>query len=957
MLNGFHIKKNIVDFLKKINLRNYILAGIFIAIAFVLINRLFSLQIINGETYLDNFQLKIRREITTLGTRGNIYDRNGNILAYNELTYSVTIQDSYGETDHDKNLNATIAKVIDIVEKNGDTITGDFDIALNTSGEYYFTVSDATLLRFLADVYGHASVDDLLYEEKTKTAAEVVQDLATNYNIGERSDPENDKSSFVVGKGYSSKQLLQLVAIRYALNLNSYQKYIASTVAFNVSAKTVADIEENSNTLEGVSIAEGTVRKYTDSTYFSQIIGYTGKISTDELTDLTKSNPSADYDNSDVVGKAGIEKSMEAELQGKKGSETIYVDNLGKQLDVSNVVEPTAGNDVYLTIDKDLQETATDILEKKLSVILLSKIRNVKTYEIPENASSSSLITPIYDVYNACLNNIINLDHMMSASATDTEKAVYNEFLDYSDGVKSTLRDELHTTRTPYDQLTKEYQVYESYIVQYLYDQNVLMKDSIDTSDQTYQDWTTNETISLSDFLEYAIAQNWVNVSVLDLPDKYSDSSEVLQAIIDYLEAGLSKDTGFIKKEYKYALFNDSISPQQICTVLMDQKIVSVPAAEQAQFESGAETPYTFMVNRITNLDITPAQLALDPYSGSMVITDTTSGDVLAMVTYPSYDNNRMSNGVDADYYESLREDASKPLINYATQQKTAPGSTFKPVTATAGLMEGAITLTDEITCTGTFTKIEPNPHCWIWPNGAHGQLNVTGGIKNSCNCFFYEVGYRLGLTNGVYDSDTGLEKLKKYADMYGLTDTSGIEIEEASPSVSTQDSVRSAIGQGNSGYTTTELARYVTTVANSGTCYNLTLIDKIDDTNGNLIEDKAASVRNVIDMPTSYWDAIHLGMREVVEGKSYFNDFPVNVAGKTGTAQESNNRPNHALFICYAPYESPKIAVATRVANGYTSDYAAQITQEVLKYYFNLSDREDILNSNTQLTGSIGAD
>jgi penicillin-binding protein 2 len=648
---------------------------------------------------------------------------------------------------------------------------------------------------------------------------------------------------------------------------------------------------------------------------------------------------------------------MEAELQGKKGSETIYVDNLGKQLDVSNVVEPTAGNDVYLTIDKDLQETATDILEKKLSVILLSKIRNVKTYEIPENASSSSLITPIYDVYNACLNNIINLDHMMSASATDTEKAVYNEFLDYSDGVKSTLRDELHTTRTPYDQLTKEYQVYESYIVQYLYDQNVLMKDSIDTSDQTYQDWTTNETISLSDFLEYAIAQNWVNVSVLDLPDKYSDSSEVLQAIIDYLEAGLSKDTGFIKKEYKYALFNDSISPQQICTVLMDQKIVSVPAAEQAQFESGAETPYTFMVNRITNLDITPAQLALDPYSGSMVITDTTSGDVLAMVTYPSYDNNRMSNGVDADYYESLREDASKPLINYATQQKTAPGSTFKPVTATAGLMEGAITLTDEITCTGTFTKIEPNPHCWIWPNGAHGQLNVTGGIKNSCNCFFYEVGYRLGLTNGVYDSDTGLEKLKKYADMYGLTDTSGIEIEEASPSVSTQDSVRSAIGQGNSGYTTTELARYVTTVANSGTCYNLTLIDKIDDTNGNLIEDKAASVRNVIDMPTSYWDAIHLGMREVVEGKSYFNDFPVNVAGKTGTAQESNNRPNHALFICYAPYESPKIAVATRVANGYTSDYAAQITQEVLKYYFNLSDREDILNSNTQLTGSIGAD
>jgi penicillin-binding protein 2 len=363
------------------------------------------------------------------------------------------------------------------------------------------------------------------------------------------------------------------------------------------------------------------------------------------------------------------------------------------------------------------------------------------------------------------------------------------------------------------------------------------------------------------------------------------------------------------------------------------------------------------MTNRITNLDITPAQLALDPYSASMVITDVTNGDVLAMVTYPSYDNNKMSNGVDAAYYESLREDASKPLINYATQQKTAPGSTFKLVTATAGLMEGAITTDSEITCTGTFDKISPSPHCWIWPNGAHGTLNVTGGIQNSCNCFFYEVGYRLGLVNGVYDSDTGIEKLKKYADMYGLTETSGVEIEEASPSISTGDSVRSAIGQGNSGFTTTQLARYVTTVANSGTCYNLTLIDKIKDTNGDLLEDNAATIRNVIDLPTSYWDAMHLGMREVVMGKRYFNDFPVNVAGKTGTAQESLTRPNHALFICYAPYESPKIAVATRIANGYTSDYAAQITQQVLKYYFNLADKNDLIADNSTMSGSIAAD
>lgn len=101
------------------------------------------------------------------------------------------------------------------------------------------------------------------------------------------------------------------------------------------------------------------------------------------------------------------------------------------------------------------------------------------------------------------------------------------------------------------------------------------------------------------------------------------------------------------------------------------------------------------------------------------------------------YDNNRMANGVDADYFSSLLNDLSTPMINYATYQKTAPGSTFKMVTATAGLMEGAINPSSTIVCTGTFDKIDPPPHCWIWPRGSHGSLNVSGGIQHSCNNFF----------------------------------------------------------------------------------------------------------------------------------------------------------------------------------------------------------------------------
>jgi len=210
-----------------------------------------------------------------------------------------------------------------------------------------------------------------------------------------------------------------------------------------------------------------------------------------------------------------------------------------------------------------------------------------------------------------------------------------------------------------------------------------------------------------------------------------------------------------------------------------------------------------------------------------------------------------------------------------------------------------------------------------------------------------------------VYSSDRGVEKLAKYASMFGLNEKSGIEINENEPQISDQDSVRSAIGQATNSYTTVGLARYVTTVANSGTCYDLTLIDRVTDSEGNMIIDRTPSIHGHVILDSSYWDAIHSGMRQVVENMSYYGDFDIKVAGKTGTAQESESRPNHALFVCYAPYHNPEIAVATRVAYGYTSSYAAQITKEVLAYYFGLKDSDEIVTGTAQelIGGAANAD
>ncbi len=948
------IKENIIKFITS---RAVIVSFVLFSLACIMIYRLFSLQIINGEYYLDSFKLRIKKEKTISAARGNIYDRNGNLLAYNELANSVTIEDVY-KSGSGKNaaINQTINILIDIIEDNGDTVDHDFDIILNESNEFEFNVSGNSLLRFLADVYGHTSTSDLKYEEKTKTAEEVVDDLCKKFGIG-NNEVEGDSSTFVSRKGYTNERALKVLTVRYNMNANSYQKYIDTTIASDVSDQTVADVMENADILEGVSIEENTARKYVDSVYFSQVLGYTGKVSEDELAELQQINPN--YGINDTVGKSGIEQAMESVLQGTKGSETVYVDNTGQVIETSNYVDSIAGNDVYLTIDKDLTEACYNIIEQSLAGILVSKIQNVKTYTYTDTTSSSSIVIPIYDVYYAIFDNdVVNIPHFAEDDAKDTEKSVYQAYLSKNENVLAELRNELTDKKTAYTDLTKEYQWYMSHIASMLYSDGVIDSSLVDKEDETYIAWTTDEVISLAEYIKYAIAMNWVDVSKLSIDNQYADSEEIFGQIVDYIIDELSSDYDFQTRLYKYLLLDGNISGTDVCNLLLEQEVVALSEDEEALWSRGGETAYTFMINRISNLDITPAQLALDPCSGSMVITDVNTGDVLALVSYPGYDNNMMANGVNAEYYAKLRSDNSNPLYNYATQQKTAPGSTFKMVSSTAGLSEGVITTDSIIYCNGIFDKLDSPPKCWIYPSG-HGGLNVTGGIRNSCNSFFYEVGYRLGLVGGTYSSDIGLQKLATYADMYGLTEKSGIEISESEPQVSDQDAVRSAIGQGTHSYTTVGLARYVTTVANSGTCYNLTLIDKTTDSNGNLLEEYSATVRNTIDMSQSYWDAIHLGMRQVVMDKSYYNDLGVNVAGKTGTAEESKSRPNHSLFVCYAPYEAPEIAVATRIAYGYTSSYAAQITKEALAYYFDLRDEDDIISGTAQTLqdGATNAD
>ena len=951
------IQRFLINFISS---RTFFLYVMFVVMAVLLFQRIFTLQIVQGEDKQQEFELKIKKERSIASTRGNIYDVNGIALAYNELSSSVTIEDVYESSKKNATINGILKKVLHILDENGDSISCDFNIYIDGDGEFAYSVTGSRRLRFIADVYGITQISDLEERQKNATAQDIIEYLAGSkrYAIGGLTDP-NDKNSFTVGEGYTQKELLNIIAIRYTMGTTGYQKYIPVTIATDVSEETVAAIAENQDELEGISVVEDTIRKYKDGPYYSQILGYTGKISTDELTALNskegmdgvKSAPDVkEYELTDIVGKAGIEKVMEEYLQGTKGYETVFVDRMGREVEVLDHVDATAGNDVYLTIDSKLQADAYNILEKFVAGILVDKIINVKNYDSTD-VSSANLKIPIDNVYSALFkNNVIELSKMEAAVEGETQYSVYQTILSRRDEVLTWLSEELLSGTIAYQSLPAEYKAYESYIINNLLPENNILS-GVDKTDQTYIDWTTNETISIREYLEYAISKNWIDVTQLPLDGKYSDSSEVYQQLVSYILEELDSQT-FLKKLIPYMIEQNRITGTQVCILLIEQDVINPTENQIAELKSGSVSAFNFMVNLIRNLEITPAQLALDPYSASCVLTDVNTGEVRALVSYPSYDNNRLANGIDAEYYSRISsgEDLSRPMWNYATQMRTAPGSTFKMVSSTAALMEHVIDLTTRIECPGIFTRFSDyQPRCW--KRSGHGSLNVSEAITNSCNVFFYEVGYQLGLNGDKYDQDLGNEKLAKYASMYGLNEKSGIEIEESEPQISDALSVVSTIGQGTNNFTTVGLARYVTTVANSGTCYDLTLLDKVTDTSGNLLVNYSANVRNTIDMPQSYWNAIHQGMRGVVQNKKYYQDFGVEVAGKTGTAEEDKSRPNHGLFVGYAPYDNPEVSMAIRIANGYSSDYACQLSKQLMTVYFDLDENGALTDSQTALS------
>lgn len=951
---GTKIKKLI----KKIQLkRTTVVILVFIAMAFILIRQIFELQIIQAENYISEFENRITKTRVLKSTRGNIYDRNGEMVASNILSYSLTFEDngSY-ETTREKNLtlNGVAYRVLQILSENGDSLSGDFHIVLDENGNYAFDVGEGfTLSRFKADIYGHPLIDDLTKEQASATAGDMMNYLtgSDGFSIvlyGEDAYAPEELEQYGLPKELSKQEILDIASMRYKLNTNSFQKYMAVTIATNVSESTVAAVMENQSQLQGIDVIEDSVRQYIDDESMGPVLGYTGRASAEELETLKKENP--DYSNDAVIGKAGIEQYMEQFLHGTDGQETVTVDNLGKvlKIDENTIVPPVAGDDVYLSIDSDWQSAIYQILKQRVAGVLLTRIENTKKFDFEGVKDASQISVPIYDVYNALVaNSVIDIEKFNDQDASDTEKNLYAKFQQKQQEVFDTITNRLTGDNPPaYKDESEEVQEYLTYICDTVLRDTlgVISKDAVDTSDPTYLAWAEEESISLREYLNYAAGQNWIDISVISPKGEYLDSAEIYQAMTSYIVDYLKTDLGFSKLLYKYLLMNDQISGQDLCLVLYEQGVLSKEDEAYSRLASGELNSYDFMINKIANLEIEPAQLALKPCSASAVVTDVNTGKVVACVSYPGYDNNRLSNEMDTDYYTRLSLDLSSPFFNKATQQTTAPGSTLKLLSAVTGMMENLVDDSTYIECTGKFDLVNPPINCWN--KSGHGSLEIRGAIEQSCNYYFNMIGFEAGKNEkDEFSENLSLSKLQKYAEEFGLDENTGIEISEATPHVSDSKAVPSYIGQGNHLYTTSQLARYATALATSGTVYDLSLLDKVTDSQGQTQKTYETVVKSeMTDVPSHVWEDIHDGMRRVVQTHEQFNGLGVALSGKTGTAEIDYRQPNHGLFIGYAPSDQPQYAIAVRIANGYSSGNACTTANDIMEYIFDLADKDTIL-------------
>ena len=354
---------------------------------------------------------------------------------------------------------------------------------------------------------------------------------------------------------------------------------------------------------------------------------------------------------------------------------------------------------------------------------------------------------------------------------------------------------------------------------------------------------------------------------------------------------------------------------------------------------------------------------AYDARAGAAVVMNVNTGEVLAMASYPDYTPSDFVGGISNENWAKYRDNTSKPLVNKAMQNSYSPGSTFKMVTAIAGLESNTINLSTKINDTGIYKKYRDfQPRCWIYTDYhiGHGYLDVSGAIEKSCNYFFYETADKMGIEN-----------LVKYAKYFGLGNKTGIELpSETAGALASKETwsklhpqnepwgpgqvLQAAIGQSDNEFSPLQMARYISMLANGGQKVDVSIVKTIRNADGSEVSREEINQfinkklgleqdnTENLEINQNYLKAVLEGMKSVTSdtsGTAYirFKDFDITVGGKTGSAEAPNNQV-HAWFVGFAPFEDPEIAIVVMVENGGHGNYTAEVVRDIMAEYFGMN-------------------
>jgi penicillin-binding protein 2 len=372
------------------------------------------------------------------------------------------------------------------------------------------------------------------------------------------------------------------------------------------------------------------------------------------------------------------------------------------------------------------------------------------------------------------------------------------------------------------------------------------------------------------------------------------------------------------------------------------QVVSEVPAVDGDNLELSLDAGLQEKVEEVTQQYIDKAKL----HQAAVIMMNPNTGEILAMVSLPAYNNNLFAGGISQADYSKFLDDPSQPLFNRAVSGEFPSGSTIKPIFAAGALQSGIITAATTVMSTGGIHLGQ-----WFFPDwkvGGHGLTDVKKALALSVNTFFYYIG------GGYKDfKGLGVDGLAKYARLFGLGQITGIDLPGERPGfvptaawkLATKkeawyvgDTYHFAIGQGDVLVTPLQVANYTAAIANGGTLYQPHLVSKVMDSNNNVIQEIQPKIlaSNLVD--SADLEIVREGMRQTITAGSArsLNTLPVQVAGKTGTAQWSTTKQPHAWFIGFAPYDKPKVVIAVLVQEGIGGDViAAPIAKDILNWYF----------------------